>query len=251
MDYLDDTDSIARATPGQYDVEAIKYLYQMAPRTPSSPFCTDGDLVYDPDCAAFDYGADPLKEKWAPIYSLLLDIIQDWGWGTFFDYFHDYYMNGVLGWARNASDEAVAVEAYNIAVGAARAPISAENLAKPGYAEMADGLAQRVLKRLFLDGPELRGYISDDPSYAKVIELAMHDLRDNLANVDKVRSFATRRVVVDILKKMQNDEAYSILTESKASITAAMSLGGMSAQEVRDTNDLLARINRAISPYYE
>jgi hypothetical protein len=251
MDYLDDEDSVARATPGAYDVEAIKYLYQTATRAPQAPFCTDGDYNFNPDCAPFDYGADPLKEKWAPVYQVLLEIVTEWGWGSFFDMFVDYYMNGVLGWARAAEDPAVAVEAYNLAMGAAKAPISAENLAIPGYAQMADGLALRVLRRLYLDPAEARGYIADDPLHAEVVALTMVDLRANLTNVDKVRSFETRRVMVDILKKMQNDEAYAILTESKAAINAALSLGGMSAQEVRDTNDLLARINRAISPYYE
>jgi hypothetical protein len=251
MDYLDDYDSIARSTPGAYDIEAVKYLYQLAPRTPQAPFCTDGDYFYNPDCAPFDYGADPLKEKWAPIYDLLLDIVVDFGWGSFFDGFVDYYMNGVLGWARAASDGAIAAEAYDTAIGRARAPISAANLALPGYAEMADGLAARVLRRLYLDGADARGYIINDPDYAAVTALVMQDLRDNLTNVDKIRSFGNRRTMVDILKKMQNDDAYAILTEARASIQAALALGGMSAQEVRDTNDLLARINRATSPYYE
>jgi hypothetical protein len=250
MDYLNDDDSIARDTPGEYDVAAIKYLYQLSTREPQTAFCTDGDYMYDPDCAPFDAGADPLHDDIAPVYRELVDLVLEIGWGFgLLDYYIDYYMNDVLKYARASYDPSVGIDAYLTAMGPSRAPVSADTLAMPEGAAAVDGLSMRVLKRLYLDPPDWRGWIVNDPP-ASIVRESMKDIRDNLTNVDKIRSFETRRAMVDILKKMQSDEAYATLTEAKASINAALALGGMSAQEVRDTNDLLARINRAVSPYW-
>jgi hypothetical protein len=250
MDYLLDDDSIARDTPGEYDIEAIKYLYQLSSREPQTAFCTDGDYRYDPDCAPFDVGADPLHDDYKPTYDYLVELVLEIGWGFgLLDYFIDVYMNEVLKYARAAYDTDIALEAYRAALGPSRAPVSSETLAMPEGAAAVDGLSMRVLKRLYLDPPDWRGYITNDPP-ASVVRESLQDIRANLTNGDKLRSFENRRAMVDILKKMQSDEAYAILVESRASIQAALSLGGMSAQEVRDTNDLLARIDQATRPYW-
>lgn len=254
MDYLDNYDSISRATPGEYDVAAVKYLYGLSTKKPTQLFCTDQHVTLDPDCALFDYGADPLKEMWQPYYEYVSELVVEFmpffGW-EFLAGILDPYLDGVLGYARAAYDEEIALDAYNIAIGPARAPVSAANLAKEGYAEYADGLARRTLKRLYLDPADARGYISDDPTYASVVAATMRDLRDNLTNVDKIRSFDTRRVVVDILKKMQNQEAFNLLREARAAIAAQKALGGMTVTEAALTDDLLARIDRATTPYFE
>jgi hypothetical protein len=251
MDYLGDADSIARATPGEYDAAAIKFLYQIDKKQPKTAFCTDGDYYYDPDCQMFDEGADPLAESYAPNYIDWRDFVLDFGWGFgLLDFIVEYYMDNVLMYARAGWDPAIALKAYDIAIGPARAPISAENLAKDGYGAAVDELGRRVLRKLFLDAPELRGMISDDPSDEGVLKQVMRDLKDYVTNVDKIRSFATRRLTVDILKKFQTDEAYAALREAKAAILAAKSLGGMTAAEAAGTDDLLARIDRATSPYF-
>ncbi len=252
MDYLNDADSIARSVPGEYDHQAIKYLYQMEEALPETAFCTDGDYYYDPDCQMFDSGADPLASEWTPNYVEFRDFVLEIGWGFgLLDYIVEYYLDGVLMYVRGAGDPAVALKAYETAMGPARAPLSAESLAVEGFGDAADGLARLVLRKLYLDPPELRGMIIDDPSAPPVVAAVMTDVRNILTNVDKVRSFATRRMMVDILKSFQNAESYAILREAKAAILAAKSLGGMTAAEAANTDDLLARIDRAISPYYE
>jgi hypothetical protein len=254
MDYLDNYDSIARATPGEYDTAAVKYLYGLSDRPPTQMFCTDQHVTLDPDCALFDFGADPLKEMWQPYYEyiseLVIEFMPIFGW-DFLAGILDPYLDGVLGYARAAYDEAIALDAYEIAMKPARAPIATEDLAKPGYAEYADGLARHALKRLYLDPEAVRGYISNDPMYPSVIAASMRDLGDNLKDSDGHRSFATRRVVVDILKKMQSQDAFNLLREARAAIAAKKALGGMTVDEAALTDDLLARIDRATSPYFE
>jgi hypothetical protein len=74
------------------------------------------------------------------------------------------------------------------------------------------------------------------------------ELYGNLANSDGIRDFATRRLVIDALKKLQNDAAYDALVRAKVVITAARpGLGGIDAEL---TDDLLARLDAAITPYY-
>lgn len=60
---------------------------------------------------------------------------------------------------------------------------------------------------------------------------------------------ATRRLVVDALKRAQNDDALVALTSARSSIAA--SLPALSPFDQALTRDLLARIDAALSPYFE
>src|SRR5262249_45189621 len=153
----------------------------------------------------------------------------------------DYYMNGVLGWARAGATDDVAAAAYGIAMGPAAPPAAPEVLAMDGGADFVDGLAVRVLARLFLDSPDNRGYLAFDPSSPSVVGAALRDLHGVLDNADGARSFAARRVVVDILKKMQSEEAYSVLRGCRSDIAAAKA--ALAPELQADTDDLLARID--------
>jgi hypothetical protein len=249
MDYLKDDDSVALSKPGAYDVEAINYLYQMTDQEPKTTFCTDDSVTSDPECAMFDHGKDPLTETWEKTYSKVMTLVFKMGWGSLYDMYFDYYVNYVLDFARGAGSDDVAVNAYNAAMAPAHAPIAPENIAKPGYAETADGLARRVLTRLYLDPEALRGYVSFDPSSPAVVAAALQDLSDNLTNVDNIRSFETRRVCVDILKKMQSNEAFAALRASRTTVATARA--ALSGEEAALTDDLLQRIDRALSPYFD
>ncbi len=68
MDYLDTPEALQREQAGSYDIDAIKLLYGLSTKVPSDPYCDDNDALHDPDCARFDWGANPLDEAWGPYY---------------------------------------------------------------------------------------------------------------------------------------------------------------------------------------
>ncbi len=101
MDYLQDAESIAQATPGSYDHAAIKFLYGLSPDLPTQPFCTDEHTLVDPSCARFDVGANPLDEYHYPQYASIRDLFLELGFSI--DFFIDYYSAGVLGFVRGTT----------------------------------------------------------------------------------------------------------------------------------------------------
>ena len=70
-----------------------------------------------------------------------------------------------------------------------------------------------------------------------------------MLNLDGVRSYATRRLVVDALKRAQNNDAFLALTSARATISA--NLWTISPIDQALTRDLVARIDAAMSPYFE
>ena len=75
------------------------------------------------------------------------------------------------------------------------------------------------------------------------------ELRANLLNLDGFRSFPTRRVSVDALKTWQTLPAYEVLREARVALVppAEPPLPGDQQALVED---LLARIQRAVTPYF-
>jgi hypothetical protein len=76
----------------------------------------------------------------------------------------------------------------------------------------------------------------------------MTELKNNLLNVDSFRSFPTRRICVDILKKLQTTEALMVLREARAFIEA--SKVNLSGADLAQTEDLVKRIDIALNPYF-
>jgi hypothetical protein len=70
-----------------------------------------------------------------------------------------------------------------------------------------------------------------------------------LLNGDGIRSYKSRRASVDILKKVQSPAAYAALRDGKTALEA--SLPSAPPDEVLDLEDLILRIDRAITPYYD
>ncbi len=247
MDYLTNDDSVLRSMPGDYDKQAIAYLYGTTDKEPDMPFCTDDGVTQDPDCAMFDHGADPLTEDHGKVYTRLVGLEFKYGWGAnpILDWVIGYYLNDVLGYAVAGADADTAVKAYGIAMGADAAKAA---VGKPTYAQTVDGLTHMVLARLYLDPPAARGYIADLPSYPEVNDAALADLAKSLGNADGTFSFETRRAAVDILKLFQSNDAYAALRSARATIAAARA--SLSADQQALTDDLLARIDRATSPYF-
>ena len=75
------------------------------------------------------------------------------------------------------------------------------------------------------------------------------ELRGTILNADTLRSYDSRRVAVDVLKKLQTGEALAILREAKN--TVEQQRGGLSGAEQALADDLLGRIQNATSPYFD
>lgn len=234
--------AIAQPTPGPYDRDAIKYLYGQSTALPAQPFATDEDTLTDPEAVRFDAPTPtPLIDYQIPLYtefsSALLDgqfapsvaplIVQAFG-------------TEVLGFARRGTPTQ-ATTAWAAVLAGARSP-----LASPASAAAADALSAAVFDELYL---HTTGAITGVPTSAAVVAAIASDGKSLLVNSDGTRSFATRRLVVDALKKAQNDSAFLALRDARDAITA--SLDQLNPSDRALTEDLLARINAALSPYYQ
>ena len=240
MDYTNFETSIAQAgDPQPYDIDAVRYLYGLSPSLPAQPFCTDDTVGLDPDCQRFDTGADPFGVHWQPRWELLRDYFLYYGVdASWLEYFGGY-AGGVFDYANNG-DWTQANRAFDTMIANVGVPIDPALLADPDFFPSgADLVLGEVLRQL---GASPSGDIAArvDAQISAV-----------LVNADGIRGFATRRAMVDILKGRQTVEAYGTLLESKAAIEAELALGAMSPVDVALTRDLLARIDRAISPYFD
>ncbi len=231
---------------GPYDVAAIRFLYGLSSTLPQEPFCTDSDSFRDPDCNRFDATANPLELFYGAAYREQLRAALEQGAAAP----QDAALNGVLQYVRAGRTSAERLRAWDLAMEGIRAPIAPEVLAAfPGYGAAADAAFQRAIRRLFLDSASLRGSIRGEvrPD-AQLTPLILAQLRAGLLNVDGVRGYPTRRMVVDVLKKLQTYEAYAILREARLDLEAR--LPGLSGQELLAAEDLHSRIQRATSPYF-
>lgn len=247
MEYIVDEEAIYAAKPLSYDVAAIKYLYANSNTLPSDPFCTDGQTRQDPDCATFDVGADPLNDLWGPAYD---QVFQDWLVAPFTVPLRNYALNGVLAYVRAPSSEAQKMAAWNRVFKDISLPLNAQSVAaNPTLPEVADAAIAKVLSRLFLDAPAARGSISFDPEFSGQFEADIRaELEASLTDRDGVRSFPTRRLMVDMLKMMQDTTSYTALLAAEASLEAK--LPTLSGEEKALSQDLLSRVRAATSPYF-
>jgi hypothetical protein len=246
MDYVEHQEHVYVDRPGPYDVAAIRYLYGMASTPPTHVFCTDFDLAVDPECGQLDATSDPLRLWHGPHYVTRLagalagrNPVPD-----------DYTLNLVLSFVRSGKDSQTKLDAWNLATQGVRAPIAPEVLASsPGYGLVADAAFRRVVQRLYLDTAAARGPFAQDPRADALLTPAMlGQLRAVLLNVDGVRSPQSRRVAVDVLKKLQTYEAFAILLEVHTELVASLPL--LSGNERLAADDLARRIHAATSPYF-
>lgn len=241
MDYLSDADSIACTKPQAYDTDAIKYLYGLSQSVPAQPFCTDEDTSADPDCNTFDNGADPLADTYAPRYQGYLQQFLTGAAPTP----PNSTLNGVLKFVRAGTDDE-AKRAWSIAIDPLRVGVK---LADRSQAAAVDVAANRVLTRLLLDGPEKRGMFFWDPSLDGPVGAdILAEINANLLDTDGIRSFTTRRNMVDILKKAQTLGAFQMLRAARDAIQARREK--MTGDEAALTDDLLARIDLSTNPYF-
>nr|BDT33173.1 zinc-dependent metalloprotease [Myxococcus sp. MH1] len=231
---------------GPYDVAAVRYLYGLSSAPPTEPFCMDSDLLRDPDCTRYDATPAPLELFFGPAYrQALVEHL-----ATASPRPGDTQLNGVLQYLRAARTSAQRVRAWDFAMQGLEAPIAPEVLAAtPGYGARADAMTRVVFQRLYLDAPSLRGMLRSDPRPdALLTPLILAQLRANLLDLDGVRTFATRKVMVRILKQLQTFEAYAILREGRLAVEAQ--LPGLSGRQLLEAEDLAALLGQATSPYF-
>ncbi|HXU06452.1 MAG TPA: hypothetical protein VN903_36100, partial [Polyangia bacterium] len=130
------------------------------------------------------------------------------------------------------------------------APMSAADAASPDVVARANVLAEQVLRRIALDDAWMRGDMSADVTDPAVVALVAAQAGRMLRNDDGVRSPSLRRAAVDVLKKLQADSALVELSASRDAIRAALAGGQVSAQEKPFVEDILARVERALDPYF-
>jgi hypothetical protein len=217
-DNLQNEPSTRRKKPGTYDRAAVHFFYGLG------------------DCNAFDNGRAPLTDDFAVEYASEL------GDALSVESLSDDALNAVARYLR-AGDADAQLVAWSVLTDRARSPVTANVAA-------ADALMQRVLRRLYLDPVEARGFIvADPPNDSPVAVVIAADVGRILENADDARSFDTRRVAVDVLKKMQATLAYDTLLAARRALLAARPrLRGDAAEE---NDDLVARIDRATHPYFE
>ncbi|HKE18237.1 MAG TPA: hypothetical protein VKB80_25340, partial [Kofleriaceae bacterium] len=249
-----DTDTVVAPEPGEYDIAAIHYLYQQSQDLPAQPFCTDEDIALDPNCEIFDSGAAPLTDYWAPLYDLVTSLILEQAFPV--DFVDIGGLPELLGFARDDAaaglvDPADRLLAANLALGRIGVPLDPADAADPAILAQIDAMADIVLHRMVLDPPELRGNIAFDFTDPGVIALVSEQARRITVNEDGARSFQLRRTGVDVLKRLQDDAAFLELRTARDTVAAALADGTVAEADVPLTEDLLARIDAALSPYFD
>jgi Met-zincin len=252
MEYsLDLTDAPQLNKPGAYDIEAIRFLYGLSDELPAQPFCTDDDLSFDPTCMIFDAGADPLRDFWVGEYELGQLLVLDEGLEA--DFLEIFGLNEVLAFARDSfvSDADDRLFAFELALGRSAVPLDPADAADPLVVEQANAMAEFVLRRMVTDDPGFRGFITQDLSDPAILALVAEQSRRMVVNEDGVRTFALRRAGVDVLKALQNEGAFLELRAARDTISEALAAGTVPEADVPQTEDLLIRIENALSPYFE
>ena len=248
MEYNDLDASLAQPTPASYDTSAIHYLYGMSPVLPAQPFCTDDGTLFDPNCVRFDPGtATPLVDYQIPFYQFVVGLFTDGSIPSFLaELYLSFYGTELVGYAR-AGTPAEANAAWTALLDSVRAPIPAATLAaNPSHGPAADAISAWLYKELYLSPA---GSITTPISDLTVIAAVANDAKNILVNADNVRSYPTRRIMVDALKRAQNTESYLALVDGRAALAAQ--LPSLSATDQALTRDLMARIDAALSPYFE
>jgi hypothetical protein len=247
MEYIDDFDQVNVFTPQSFDVAAVKLLYGISTDLPTDPFCNDSGRAYDPECAIFDVGADPLTEWWQPAYEYVAGNYVTGAWNFIPS---NFYLNSLLAFVRAGKSSAVRQHAHDIVYALA------DGTAPPAaglVGSRVDAWSGYLNKRIWTDPASSRSNgassIVNDPSVGPGTSLESRFLAQQGGYVRKKNgftSFSNRRTAVDVLKKVQTSSAYLELLGARTDILAA------SPTPVDPlVADLLARIDVAVTPYFK
>lgn len=146
----------------------------------------------------------------------------------------------VIAFARTGTPEEAAA-AWTAVLDGARAP-----LADPSIGPAADALAAAVFDELYLNTTGENTAFPSDPT---VVAAIAADGRAIIVDSEHSHSYATRRLVVDALKQAQNQSAFLALRSARDAIAAT--LAALDDPERALTQDLLARLDRVLSPYFD
>jgi hypothetical protein len=252
MEYIYIPDSIAIGPHvGSYDIAAIKYLYGLSPDLPTEPFCNDGDAdTVDPDCRRFDFGANPLVDFFIPTFRDALAL--------FFDGSKNSYVSpsALAPHIRLAKTGAARAQAYEGVFGPLRAPTPPAVDPTPlSFAARVNFATRAALRQLFIAPQPGQAVPAGQPAPAApppaepVLTAAVADLRAFVVDGSGLRNGATRRLAVDVLKRLQSPGAYLALSDAREIVAAQLAtLAGAAAV---DTKDLLARIDRTLGAYFD
>ncbi|HEU4412437.1 MAG TPA: zinc-dependent metalloprotease [Polyangiaceae bacterium] len=238
--------------PGPYDVDAVRFLYDLSPEPPAQPFCTDEETALDPDCNRFDVGADPLAEDLGPFYQLVVRFVAR---GLVAPEFEDlilsqtlrFYADEVLDYVRAAETPERRLAAWQALFAPLRAPLAPDYLPAK-----VDRITALLLDRLIVEEPVTffpSNVQTPPPGDPLLTPQLTADLRDLVVDAPALRGAATRAEAVDVLRALQAPEALAALNDARAALEVALpSLEGPPADVARD---LVARIERATSPYFD
>ena len=251
MDYMSIEGKAASPRQGPYDISAIRYLYNLSEDLPTEPFCTDGQGVADPFCTQRDYGADPLNDFHAHAFTGALDAYVTMGLQR--DRTRLESAAGALMlFVRTAPAAQQRLAAWRIAM--ERVRVAVAPCPEPARVDL---VARTVTTRLFPDPPApvagatapttpFQTPFPPDPALAQEVAL---ELKANILATAPLRTPATRRVCVTALRRMQTVEGYRALREARAQLAAtqAQTMG----DEQLVVEDLIARIDKALAPYFD
>jgi len=252
MDHLDDFDAVFADKPGSYDIAAVKLLYGLSTALPSDAFCNETGPAQDPDCAAFDRTEDPYTKVALADYQLVLKDYLD----GLSPVAPNTTLNAVLGYVRRGRVASVRAKAladawntsgYAVQVG----KVDATKLATvPGYGARTDLIGRRVIQRLLLDAPALRGRFTNDPQDAAILSALFTEAVRQIKNEDKIRSVDTRRVLAGWMKRLQTIEAYRALAVGASQLDAEIRAGIPDPEEAIKAEDTLKYMDSLLSPYF-
>lgn len=246
MEYVVDDDAVGLPHPQSYDKEAIALLYGLSDAEPTSPFCTDNDIGYDPDCAQFDVGADPLEDDYGPFWGLVVGVYFEAGQfldePDFTDIF-DFYGGPLIDYARFGGPD-VAARAWDLLTGSAQVPQPADVDSIAAGAK--DLVLTKAIDRVVTGDGSISGASVDPSLLSTIIDQATRVL----LNEDGIRSFESRRQMVDALYTLQSLEAFSGLLTARDALAAELELT-TDETEILVLIDLLARIDTVTTPYFD
>ena len=259
MDYILDQDAVNLAQPQPYDVAAIRYLYDLSTELPSQPFCSDEWTASDPDCFPYDTSATPFDSYWLPLYTGNFNFFaQNPQYFAEPSIYVDYPLNQVLKYVRQPNDEASLTHAWTSIMQPIRLPLARANAANADYAAIADAEFGVLIRRLWLDTPALRDNATlygggsvgtnDPPAVGAFYADALDQLKQTLVDTHGLRSFATRRTTVDVLKHLQDVKALEVLDGARDALSTQMT--NLTGDAAANTQDLLNRVTAATQSYY-
>jgi hypothetical protein len=246
MEYLPTLEKVELgASPGSYDVEAIRYLYGLSPMPPTLPFCTDDDANLDPECRRWDKGTMPLTQYFVPWYGSVAALFLQGALPPRMVAFVDQMVPHV----RGAADPGAREAAYKAAV----APLKAA-VGPMVRADIRDFLTHEVLQRLFLR--PLPVVLPSTPKeltaprrpMEPVLSAAVADVKAFLIDADGSRAMQIRRESADLLHTFQHASGYAALSEAREAISAKLPM--LTGAPAIETMDLLKRIQRHLDMYF-